>query len=209
MDRGILSRIISSAILVLMFAMVSEAQGPTAKSSPSGHASIALPVNPPLGWRPDLWAGERTDCQRLADEYASGKPLAQSEFPLAEGCRRLSSMHMSSDADSSTTPAASAQPTPIPSPGGPAPAAASSPGAVGPFGTPVAGPSAVACGQFSQPPDVAADVSSTEMAEFTNFGLQAWDKVIETPKISTPLTPFNFWVCRGCHCPIAPLLRRL
>jgi hypothetical protein len=133
MDRGILSRIISSAILVLMFAMVSEAQGPTAKSSPSGHASIALPVNPPPGWRPDLWAGERADCQRLADEYASGKPLAQSEFPLAEGCRRLSSMHISSDADSSTTPAASAQPTPIPSPGGPAPAAASSPGAVGPF----------------------------------------------------------------------------
>ena len=68
---------------------------------------------------------------------------------------------------------------------------------MGPFGTSTATLSENACNV--EPPDVAADISPTEMAEFTNFGLQAWDKVTVTPKFSSPISFSNFWCSGGSN----------
>jgi hypothetical protein len=160
MKPNVLPKIASLACLMLAFTIVADAQAPSTNLAPTAHASIAMPVDPPPGWKSDIWAGLRAECQNLADKYASGEAIDRSDFLKAEGCRRLNSIHVSPQAHSSITPAASSVPTPVPpqASSGFVPAAMSSPGAVGPFGTPVAGASATACPPSGQPPDVAAAV---------------------------------------------------
>jgi hypothetical protein len=153
--------------LLLILTSVGAGQGPMAQPSPAGHASNGIPVNPPPGWDATIWDNTRKGCQRLADKLASGQNLTRRETSEAATCRAVREIQINPNIGPSISPAAKPLATPEPPRGaagtGLVPAATSSPGYVGPFGAPVSGPSDDACDDT--PPDVAADVSPTEMAE--------------------------------------------
>jgi len=188
---------VGTFVLLSTLAVWFSARAQTPSSvAPSAQASTGIQVNPPPGWDPKGWAAIRQECQRLANKGAAGERLTRSEFDETAVCRAVGNLRTNPNLGTAQTPAAS--PLPTPSMLQLAPDAASTPSQLGPFGEPIAGESSAnACA--GQPPDVAADVSPIELVEFTNFGLQVWNKVTETPELSSTVSLFNFWCSGGSN----------
>ena len=46
------------------------------QSTPLLHVQLGMPVTPPRGWDPKMWADLRAHCQGIADRSAAGMPYA-------------------------------------------------------------------------------------------------------------------------------------
>ncbi len=166
------------AVCAALFVLSASAQQPT----PLPHVPIAIPVTPPPGWVPKQWADLRARCQEIADYSTAHRPIPTSEWHLIEVCHSLSVVPPpppNGYPPLFSSGASAPMPTPVasPSPAGPGPESALDPPVIGPFGTPFSGGGQDACaaGQ-GQPPDVAADVSPTQIVQLQNGGIWVFNK---------------------------------
>lgn len=168
---------------------------PAPGSRPTVHVPITLPITTPPGWDAKQWATVRQQCQTIRDKSASGIALTRGEFQQAEVCTALS------PPDSSVTrepelpqrqfqASPVSRPTPAPSPLSSVGPASSVGPQIGPFGTPITGYGGDACS--TQPPDLAADVSSNQIVELLNFGIWISDKQ-GTVAAGYPVPLSTFW----------------
>jgi hypothetical protein len=186
------------ALLVIPpYSIRSDARAQPTKPSPSptGHVPLALPIQPPPGWNPQDWARVRQGCQTVADKAAAHQPFNNADSSNVGICRSLNFENLPGPGGS-TPPSSkhSAMPIPTPAvspqPGAFNPALSASP-IIGPFGNPFTGGSGDACSN-GQPPDVAADVSPTQIVQLMNFGLWVFDKTGQIQG-GYPQTLPNFW----------------
>ncbi len=154
------------------------AQQPT----PLPHEHIAIPVTPPPGWVPKQWADLRTRCQEIADKAAAHQSFSRNDWTTAPICSSLATQPppppngYPPNGYPSGAGAPMITPEATPSPAASDPQSALDPPVIGPFGTPFSGGSIDACTQ-GQPPDVAADVSPTQIVQLLNdAGLLVFNK---------------------------------
>jgi hypothetical protein len=204
MRYGLVS-IIAAIVLAFAFTSASaQASSPAAQPTPQGFFA---PVKPPKGWGAEQWARMRKLCLGLSGKVQKHIPLTRQELRDADTCDqyivvppslRLPRPGVAVEAPSPSGPPPKAMPTPLPEV---APESSADPPA-GPFGTPFAGGGGDACSGTPpvQPPDVAADVSPAENAEFLNEGLYVYDKQGGLEVQPTSLS--DFWCPSGSSNPL-------
>jgi hypothetical protein len=170
---------------------------PVVTPGPDGHIPLDIPLRPPPGspYENDQqgWINMRNDCQRVEDSIYAHQPLGPEEWRVCTTLRMtVRDYGKPTPATSPTSPAKQPLPTVVPTPGGmsaPQPLSSSFP--VGPFGTPFSGGGGDACAVGgNQPPDVAADVSPTQLAQLLNQGFWVFGKTGTMLKTETLNT---FW----------------
>lgn len=148
---------------------------PMPTPGPGGHVPLDIPVNPPsespYSREPQTWAMMRANCQKVADRLYYKQPVDR-EAAMDCGRMRMTVKAYSNPVSAPQPPLNSPSPTPTPVA---TPQEPSGNSQVGPFGTPFAAGSGDACTQ-GQPPDVAADVSPSQLAELLNQGIWVFNK---------------------------------
>jgi hypothetical protein len=175
---------------------------PTATATPANLSG--LPEITPPGWNQDIWDRTRAQCNELAAKGRAHQAITEREQSVAAGCRALNlnfnypqqgAAPGSYQSSEYPTPAPITVTTPTPQSGLQGftiPQSVLS--AVGPSGLSFPGGGEDACANGSQqPPDVSADVSSTQAVEFLNgSGLYVFDKS-GSLQAGYPISQAIFW----------------
>ena len=82
MSRKILRMVPIALVFFVALVLQSDAraQQPKLSPSPTGHAPLAIPLQPPPGRNPQDWARLRQYCQAMADKAAAHQSFSNSEF---------------------------------------------------------------------------------------------------------------------------------
>jgi len=185
---------VAISVVLLLSPAVPNGRAQQPAATPTVHAHILLPVNPPAGWTAQRWADFRQQCQEVANKSASHIPLTRDEFEMGDTCHAYGPP-APGVTEAPPLPQRSFHNSPMPTPAPtPQPHSANNAGAdppAGPFGTPITGAGLDACND-GQPPDVAADVSPTQVVELTNAaGIWVSDKQGDVaPGYPIPLATF-------------------
>jgi hypothetical protein len=85
---------------------------PTTNASVTANGPNPIPVNPPPGWDPKMWAADRQECQRLRNK--GERQWTRSDFDTMGACRAKATMLINPNLGGSSAPQASPLPTPVP-----------------------------------------------------------------------------------------------
>lgn len=172
---------------------------PMPTPGPDGHVPLGLPLTPPHGSpferAPVQWSLLLAACQRVADARAAHKPIGDSDWHVCGTLRNAVRVYgrplppVESSTPSNVAPSPTVTPTPLGEPQDPQSFNSSSP--AGPFGTPFMGGGGDAC-VAGTPPDVSADVSSTQITELLNQGIWVFNKQGQIQS-GFPKTLAAFW----------------
>ncbi len=172
---------------------------PMPTPGPDGHIPLGLPLTLPPGSpfesAPAEWRLMLAACQRIADARAVHEPINDSDWHACGTLRNTVRVYnrplppVESSPAGNAAPSPTATPTPLGQPQDPQSLNSNSP--VGPFGTPFTGGGGDAC-VAGTPPDVAAGVSSIQIAELLNQGIWVFNKQGQIQS-GFPKTLATFW----------------
>jgi hypothetical protein len=161
-------------------------------------ASLSCPYfdtdKSPAGLGPAGLGSPADVCQNLADKSAANVPLTDQDFVHSSTCSSMGPFPPSATQEPPPSqPKGSSRALPTPESG---PHSSANPlidsTSIGPYGIPITGESQDACGPATQPPDVAVDVSATQIVEVLNGGIWISDKQGNVAS-GYPQTLSSFW----------------